>query len=57
MLEVLRKMNDLEQVRVEFENYASYDDIATNQIIQIVIRNYLKNKRCEYTRNFIHVGW
>jgi hypothetical protein len=45
MLEVLRKMNDLEQVRVEFENYASYDDIATNQITQIVIRNYLKNKR------------
>lgn len=45
MLDVLHKMNALEQVRVEFENYASYDDIATNQITQIVIRNYLKNKK------------
>jgi hypothetical protein len=45
MLEVLRKIKELEQVRVEFENYASYGDIDTNKITQIVIRNYLKNKR------------
>jgi hypothetical protein len=45
MLDVLRKNNELEQVRVEFENYASYGDIATNEITQIVIRNYLKNKK------------
>jgi len=44
MLDVLRKNNELEQVRVEFENYASYGDVETNKITQIVIRNYLKNK-------------
>lgn len=45
MLDVLRKNKELEQVRVEFEHYASYGDIDTNKITQIVIRNYLKDKK------------
>jgi hypothetical protein len=45
MLDVLRKNKELEQVRVEFEHYVSYGHIDTNKITQIVIRNYLKDKK------------
>lgn len=43
-LNVLKKLNRLEQIRVEFDNFISYGDIEINKITQEVIKQYLIDK-------------